>query len=692
VRRILACALVLLFLPLPVGEAQTLELGKPVVMRAAAVSQAPDGSFVGSTATITISAAANGSGHVFLDTFPLTAVDMQGSARLAARVASQISGKPLASYDFFFVIRSGSEQIGGPSAGADMTVGAIAALNGWTVRPDVLMTGTIEPDGSVGPVGGIPEKAAAAAQVGVTEFLFPQGEEISKLSRTGQAVNLTQYCASQLQITCTPVADVVEAVNVMTDHRIEQPPVTGEVTGADYLARLAPLSSDLVNASLARAAEARAAVAALPAGASRSALETRLTDVGAQVAQAQGAARNGTYYAAASLSFQASIDAHAVREMASLVNASDARQAAADRIAEDAGAVDVARSEVDAFPVDHVGLFEPGGAAQVRLLEAETRLEVARATLRNATTNAALQDALFESSYAAERAETARWWLQLGRGFSPGAPIDPKGLEELARDEITAGTEEVAYVEAVFGQANVGTTLTEARGKLDEAQTALARGYQAAAMLDGLEASVIASTALEAAGFAGQIPPAKVESSRLAAARAIATARARGVEPFLAESEYEFGVSQTDTTTQLRFFGMARVSANLAGLPGAFGSAPQQAATRFQGLPEVYAPPSWIVAAFAVGLALGAGLGLFALLPKDEEPQPSPPAVGWEPAPAPVAAAPVEPALPPIESETTQPAGLAPEESENDGRIAHPETGRERPDSAESGRRPPEQP
>src|SRR5581483_7484731 len=193
--------------------------GAPVVIRAAAVSDSANG-FVGSTATITITTATNGSGHIFLDTFPLTAVDMQGSARLAARVASQISGTDLADHDFFFVIRSNSEQIGGPSAGADMTVGTVAALNGWKVRPDVLMTGTIEPDGSVGPVGGIPEKAAAAAQTGVTTFLFPAGEEITTLSSTRQDVNLTQYCSTQLHITCIPVSDVVDAVNVMTDHQI----------------------------------------------------------------------------------------------------------------------------------------------------------------------------------------------------------------------------------------------------------------------------------------------------------------------------------------------------------------------------------------------------------------------------------------------------------------------------------------
>ncbi|MFA5862799.1 MAG: S16 family serine protease, partial [Candidatus Thermoplasmatota archaeon] len=227
----LSCAL-LLVIPLALtAQAETLELGKPVVMRGAAVAQTPNG-FVGSTATFTITAAQHGSGHVFLDTFPLTEVDMQGSARLAARVAAQVSGKNLNDYDLFFVIRSGSMQIGGPSAGATLTVGAIAAMNGWDVRPDVLDTGTIQPDGSIGPVGGIPEKAAAAAQAGIKTFLFPEGEETQPLSaQPGTTVDVATYCRQELSIRCAPVSDIYQLIENMTDHTFPRQPIAGDVTG-----------------------------------------------------------------------------------------------------------------------------------------------------------------------------------------------------------------------------------------------------------------------------------------------------------------------------------------------------------------------------------------------------------------------------------------------------------------------------
>ena len=38
------------------------------------------------------------------------------------------------------------------------------------------MTGTINPDGGIGPVGGIPHKLDAAAQQGASLFIVPEGQ------------------------------------------------------------------------------------------------------------------------------------------------------------------------------------------------------------------------------------------------------------------------------------------------------------------------------------------------------------------------------------------------------------------------------------------------------------------------------------------------------------------------------------
>ena len=67
----------------------------------------------------------------------------------------------------------------GPSAGAAMTLLLAAELGAGgntELKQDVLITGTINPDGTIGPVGGVPEKALAAGQHGAKLFLVPSGQ------------------------------------------------------------------------------------------------------------------------------------------------------------------------------------------------------------------------------------------------------------------------------------------------------------------------------------------------------------------------------------------------------------------------------------------------------------------------------------------------------------------------------------
>lgn len=601
------------------ATAGTLETSEPVVMRAAAVAETPQG-FVGSTATITITAAANGSGHVFLDTFPLTEVDMQGSARLAARVAAQLTGMDLHEHDFFFVVRSGAQQIGGPSAGAAMTVGAIAALADWNVRDDVLMTGTINPDGTVGPVGGIAEKATAAAQTGVIRFLFPAGQEVVPLG-DARIVNMTTYCRDELSIECIPVADVTDAVGLMTDHVIERPAVNGNVTGEDYIERLAPLGAELVADAEALLVEAEMAHDAAPESAGKSALGERLAGARTLIERARSAAANGTYYTASSLSFQASIEARHVREASEYLAAGDPTAAHAASVAEARATVDEARGTIEGRRVSDTNSFETVGAAQVRLMEAEDRLAQAEQLAAQPRSAGDLLTAIYESSYAAERARTATWWLKLNEGFPKGAPVEEDALAETARDTITTSTEEIAYVEAVFSGAGASGVLAESRGLLEDANAAMERGFYAAAMLDALEASVRASVLLEIAGFGGNVPESKFEVAEENAARAIQGARARGVESLLAQSAYEFGSSLENPADRLTFLGVARVTGNLAGLPGLFAEA-RAPESRFQGIAPTYrVGVAYVAVAFAVGIALGVGAGLAALMPaKSDEP------------------------------------------------------------------------
>ncbi len=119
-----------------------------------------------------------GHGYVYFSAKPLVEPDTQATARIAAYVAATITGHDYYSYDYYVVMTSNSIIVGGPSAGALMTIGFIALFMNKTINSYVTMTGMINPDGSIGPVGGLLGKLHAVADAGYKYFLIPLGQRI----------------------------------------------------------------------------------------------------------------------------------------------------------------------------------------------------------------------------------------------------------------------------------------------------------------------------------------------------------------------------------------------------------------------------------------------------------------------------------------------------------------------------------
>lgn len=102
----------------------------------------------------------------------------------------------------------------GPSAGAVMTVGFTALLKGEHIRRGIALTGTITKDGTIGPVGGIPDKIRAASREGYRTVLIPQGQ------RDDPHWNLNRL-ALELNVEVAEVATVEEAYHLMTGSTFE---------------------------------------------------------------------------------------------------------------------------------------------------------------------------------------------------------------------------------------------------------------------------------------------------------------------------------------------------------------------------------------------------------------------------------------------------------------------------------------
>jgi uncharacterized protein len=112
----------------------------------------------------------------------------------------------------------------GPSAGALLTVGLISAIRGDALQDGVTMTGTINPDGTIGPVGGITLKIEGAAKAGKKTVLIPFGQETDADPRTGRQVNLVQY-GWQQGVDVKPVHDVWQAYELFTGVALPRPDV-----------------------------------------------------------------------------------------------------------------------------------------------------------------------------------------------------------------------------------------------------------------------------------------------------------------------------------------------------------------------------------------------------------------------------------------------------------------------------------
>lgn len=117
-----------------------------------------------------------GKGRVLVETEPLMGVVFQDAANNAVAAAENYLGCDLSGSDVIFSVEAEAEvpEVDGPSAGALMTTLVVAAVENITLPEDITMTGTISPDGHVGEIGGVIEKAKASKAAGKRILMLPE--------------------------------------------------------------------------------------------------------------------------------------------------------------------------------------------------------------------------------------------------------------------------------------------------------------------------------------------------------------------------------------------------------------------------------------------------------------------------------------------------------------------------------------
>jgi uncharacterized protein len=558
---------------------------RSVAMIAPAVGERADGSLVGVGMEVQVTTR-TGSGGVFLDTRPLTQLDMQGSARLAATMATSITGSDFQEHDFVIKVRSPTPAVGGPSAGGAMAVGFTALLLDVPVRQDVMMTGMINPDGSIGPVGGIIQKAEAAHLEGARLFLIPEGQgTVRHVERTVEGegptervvehesrVDVAEYAQERWGLRVEEVADVHDAFRFFTDHELERPvvpvatrsPVFDEVMGeaaegqlGEADARFQQVHSDLEQSGLS---------ASHPQlyGDLQSVLE-RAED---RLDRAHGAMDAGAPYTASSRAFQASVEISRAEVWLSIAQEQDPGQALADRIEEVSPGVEAAIAEAAETPLDSVVVLEAVGAAQVRAAEAGRLVTQSQQSLEEGRLTAAVEALAF----ARERERSVAWWLMMASEL--GARVEALPLEvdlgALAVDYRQVAREAMTYAEVLGSQIGGGETqsrlLGMASSSLRDSQVAQEDGLMAGALYLAVESQVASHAALSLLGSQALIAD-RLERQQNAAVLAIEDARRLGMEPFLAVSFQEFAqaLRPEDPVAALLLYGNAAVIATISG-------------------------------------------------------------------------------------------------------------------------------
>ncbi len=578
-----------------------------VTIYAPAVGKTDTG-YVGVISTITVTIQDNGSGRVFVDTLPLTQIDMQGSARLAVKVASTLvecdkncSVDP-STHDYFFVVRTSAPIIGGPSAGGIMTAATIALLENWQMSNWTMMTGMINPDGSIGPVGGILQKIDAAYSVGATRFLIPKGQGVymetvtERVEQNGWTQIITKqepryvadYAKDNYGMEVIEVGDINDVIGYFTGYNFSQKETNGNITTGNYTTSMKPLAETLLEEATAIYMNASDAFNASDIPnyypfRYQSIVEDFLVDAKNDLDGAQLWHERELYYSSTTKSFISLINSRFVLYAAEYFEA-DNRDNYIETLLSDAITLFEENSELAKTAHIHGAIsLQTVGAAQKRAFEAEEHINDASESYENDVLGA-----LYSIARAIERSNSVKWWIGIGSYFNDSGHIDNTTLENLAVEYIEDTQQAVAYSSIILQEiGQTSTYLSEAETLLESARDELEKGYPAASMFEALEALVKANLALELATSTSE---EKITRARESASGSIITSRTLGIEPVLAVSYYELATTyenESDFDAALVYY---KYSDIIAGALRFSNFSSDSSSSRYVGIPEVNIP------------------------------------------------------------------------------------------------------
>ncbi len=608
-----------------------------VTVFAPAVAQTTSG-YRGVISTITVTIQSNGSGRVFVDTLPLTQIDMQGSARLAVTVASAlVRGDATCDvdpevYDYFFVVRTEAPIIGGPSAGAIMTVAVTSLLENWQMSNETVMTGMINPDGSIGPVGGIVQKVDAAASVGAKRFLILKGQNTytetiqeTSTSESGwtQIIsrqvtrNVSDYAALQYGIEVIEIEDINDALWYFTGYDFPELVSNDSISTEEYIDSMKPLATTLLDQAnaLFKNASHQFNITDIPNQYPfyfRNQVTDYLNAAERNLLESESWFEQDLYYTSTSNSFQSLIDAQYVVYACEYFR-SENRDEYVGEILDQVRSFHTEQSIIAKnASIDGAITLQCVGAAQKRASDAATYIADAEIDYQNRD----YLNTLSELAYALKRSESIEWWLNISEAFNDPGSFNYSDIETLAQEYIEDAQQAVTYSGVILQELGRSSNyLSQAENLLESARKDLSAEYAAAALFEALESLVRANLALE---LVDRMSNDKLERARESASGSIAESRNQGIEPVLAVSYYEFGQSlanESSPETAMVYYKYADLISGALLFTTSCGSR----SSRYVGIPDIETPSyplrtsqyfTYFLMFTVIGLIGGIGLGI----------------------------------------------------------------------------------
>ncbi|MCP4646136.1 MAG: hypothetical protein GY852_00160 [bacterium] len=137
-----------------------------------------------------------GEGNAYVGVNPATDTSLQESVEIAVAVAEGLAGEET-ECDVLVTIVDETDYVQGPSGGAAFTLMGYSLFTGHEMRDDATMTGAVNEEGLVLPVGGLYEKAMSARAAGKDYFITPLQTVDEKLM-LGNLEDITVYEVKQM--------------------------------------------------------------------------------------------------------------------------------------------------------------------------------------------------------------------------------------------------------------------------------------------------------------------------------------------------------------------------------------------------------------------------------------------------------------------------------------------------------------